>query len=136
MDLAAYVILTDEMFKNYVNEHYGEPPRPRGIRLMKYEKEGFAGDGKEGSMWDSFCGKDVIYVHTRCGSASWGDDDPEANYMYFGADKWEEANADTFLGSVNDDWDGTYRDHFFKAVPGPDYDELCREYEKMLMGGD
>jgi len=124
MDLAAYIIMTDEMFRRYVSEHYGDPPRPRGIRLMKYEGKGIAGDGSEGSMWDSFCGEDVIYVHTRCGAS---------NYEYFEADKWEEANADTFLGSVDDDWDCTYRDHFFKAVPGPDYDELCREYEKLLM---
>lgn len=120
MDLIAYLISTDEMFDKYVNEHYGKPPRLRGIRLMKYEKKGFAGNGREGAMWDSFCGEDVVYVHTRCGAS---------NYEYFEADKWEEANAGTFLGSIDDEYDCTYRDHYFRAVPGEDYDALCKVYE-------
>ena len=126
MDLKAYCQIGD--LEKYVVDHYGEPPRLRGISLMKFEKSGYAGDGPEGRAWDSHCGEDVIYIHTRCGSASWGDGDPEANYMYFGADKWEESNPDTFIESVNEDFDGTYRSHYFKAVPGSDYDELCKLY--------
>jgi hypothetical protein len=130
MDLYAYVLSSDEQIHGYVTKHYGDPPRLRGIRHMKFETPDHCeGDGVQAEMFARHCGEDVIYIHTRCGSARWGDDDPDANYVYFGADNWEKANSDTFIESCNDEFDGTYRDHYFKAAPGEDYDELCKLFE-------
>ena len=126
MDLRTYSQIG--VLEEYVDKHYGMPPRLRGISLMRYEEPGYAGDGPEGEAWDRHCGEDVVYVHTRCGSAHWGDGDEDANYRAFGADKWEEANPGTFIESVNEDFDGTYRSHYFKAVPGSDYDALLKLY--------
>lgn len=121
MDIGAYIEIPT--LENYVNKHYGEVPRLRGIRLMKLEEK--SGEyGSQIEMFDSHCGEDVIYIHTRCGSAYWGDDDPDANYIGCGGKDWEESNPDTFIESINDEWDGTYRDHYFKAVIDDEYKQL------------
>ena len=121
MDLGAYMQIPS--LEGYVTKHYGDVPRLRGIRLMKLEKE--SGEyGRQMEMFDSHCGEDVIYIHTRCGSAGWGDDDPDANYISCGGKDWEESNPDTFIESINDEWDGTYRDHYFKAVIDDEYKQL------------
>lgn len=118
MDLEAYTNIPT--FESYVIKHYGEVPRLRGIMLMKLEKP--TGEpGCQMQVFDECCGKDIIYIHTRCGSASWGDSDPNANYIGCGGKEWEEANSETFIKSLNDEWDGTYRDHYFKAVIDDDY---------------
>ena len=136
MDLRAYIYSQADDVSGYVERHYGHVPRLRGISLMKFEKPGYAGHGPEGDAWDRHCGEDVIYIHTRCGSAHWGDDDPDANYIACGAEKWEKDNADTFIESVNEDFDGTYRSHYFRAVPGDDYDKLCKEFEAAMQETD
>lgn len=129
MDLKAYVISTDELISSYVEKHYGDVPRLRGISLMKFERPGYAGNGPEGEVWNRHCGEDVVYIHTRCGSCHTGD---EGNYSYFGADKWEESNSDTFIESVDEDFDSTYRSHYFKAVQGDDYEKICQQYEAIF----
>lgn len=123
MDLGA--CLNIPSLDDYVSKHYGDVPRIRGIRFMKLEKP----TGRPErcmQVFDGYCGKDVIYIHTRCGSAQYGDDDPDANYRAFGADAWEQANQDTFIESLNDEFDGTYRDHYFKAVVDDEYERLMK----------
>lgn len=121
MDLGAYANIPT--LESYVAKHYGEVPRLRGIRLMKLE-EPTGEPERQMQVFDGYCGKDVIYIHTRCGSAMWGDDDPDANYIGCGGKEWEEANSETFIESLNDEWDGTYRDHYFKAVIDDGYRQL------------
>lgn len=129
MDMYAYMLSKDVKVNEYVKRHYGEVPRLRGISLMRYDfPQRCEGDGVQARMFARYCGEDVVYIHTRCGA--YGRDDDYCNYRYFGADKWEESNADTFLESCDDEFDGTYRDHYFKAVPGDDYDELCRMFDE------
>lgn len=118
MDLGAYANI--EALESYVARHYGEVPRLRGIRLMRVE-EPTGCCGRQMEVFDGYCGKDVVYIHTRCGSAFWGDEDPDANYVSCGGREWEEANPDTFIESLNDKWDGTYRDHYFMAVVDDEY---------------
>lgn len=124
MDLYAYSQI--EKLGEYVTKHYGEVPRLRGIRLMKLEKpeESYS---TQMDIYNSYCGKDVIYIHTRCGSAWYGDDDPDANYISCGGKEWEEANSELFIESINDEFDGTYRDHYFEAVIDDDYKALITE---------
>jgi len=121
MDLGAYMLGQHELLKAYVDEHYGEVPRFRGVRFMKYEKLDDPDDEQE-RMFASHCGEDVVYIHTRCGGS---------NYEYFEADMWE-AGHDTFIESMDDAFDCTYRDHYFRAVPGDDYDAICAQFEEAL----
>lgn len=122
MDLGAYANI--QFLEDYVEKHYGKVPRLRGIRLMKLEEPEGESDGRQMDVFNGYCGKDVIYIHTRCGSAGYGDDDPDSNYRFCGADKWEEANSDLFIESLNDEFDGTYRDHYFTAVIDDEYNRL------------
>lgn len=133
MDLYAYALSEVDPVKRYVEKHYGEVPRMRGVRLMKFMEPGKLGcGGLEDEMYDRHCGEDVIYIHTRCGSAWWGDDDRDANYIACGGKAWEEANSDTFIESCNEEFDGTYRTHYFKAVLGDDYDAICADFKKAI----
>ena len=119
MDLGAHVISRDEAVMSYVNKHYGGIPRLRGVRFMKLETP-YDSDGYQDDVFNSYCGKDVIYIHTRCGGyRNW----EESNYVYFDADKWEDNNP-LFLEGVNDEFDSTYRDHYFTAVVDEEYDSL------------
>lgn len=128
MDLGAYCKIGT--MGHYVVENYGEVPRLRGIRLMKLEDK-TGEDGTQMEMFDSMCGKDVVYIHTRCGSCGCGDDDPDTNYIACGGKEFDERNADRFIASINDEFDGTYRDHYFKAVVNDEYKRLLEE-----CGGD
>lgn len=122
MDLSAYAISRDEMIMSYINKHYGEVPRLRGVRFMKVENP-YDGKGYleyQDDAFNSYCGKDVIFIHTRCGGErNW----EESNYVYFGADKWEEGNP-LFIEGVTDEYDATYRDHYFEAVVNDEYNKL------------
>lgn len=121
MDLYAYMLMDSASLREYVKKSYGEVPRIRGIRLMKFEElDASEMDGPQSEMFARHCGEDVVYIHTRCGSG---------NYEYFEADKWEASNP-TFIESIDDEFDGTYRDHYFQAVPGMEYDKLCAEFEE------
>lgn len=128
MDLGAYCNIGT--MEDYVVKNYGDVPRLRGIRLMKLEKK-TGGDGPQMELFDSMCGEDVVYIHTRCGSYCFGDDDPGTNYTACGGKEFDERNADTLIASINDELDGTYRDHYFKAVVNDDYKRLLGEH-----GGD
>lgn len=119
MDLGAFANI--EALESYVTRHYGKVPRIRGIRLMAIEKPEESDGGRQIDVYNGYCGKDVVYIQTRCGSAIWGDEDPDANYISCGGRDWEKSNPDTFLESINDEWDGTYRDHYFKAVIDDEY---------------
>lgn len=116
MDLYAYMQIG--ALGSYVEKNYGAPPRLRGIRLMEMERP-YANPGDlQTKVFNSHCGKPVIYIHTRCGGA---------NYRDCGADEWELDNSETFIESVDDECDCTYRDHYFKAVEDDEYRALVAE---------
>lgn len=125
MDFGAYVRM--ESLQGYVEKHYGMPPRPRGIRLMKVENKVEEGDAQF-EMYNSFCGEDVIMLHTRCGGCGWGEDDESSNYKSCGMDKYEEDNAEYLVGAIDDGWDTTYRDTYLKAVVDDEYKQLIASY--------
>lgn len=80
------------------------PPRLRGIRLMKIETP-FENGGFQTEIFNEYVGRDVIYIHTRCGGN---------NYVDCGMDEWEkEVGA---LEGVDDEEDCTYRDTYI-TVP-------------------
>ena len=84
MDLGAYILIN--ALGDYVQEVCGElPPRLRGLRLMKVEtSEDFDAEDftyAHNRQFSELCGKDYIYIHTRCGGS---DGDDESNYYYFG----------------------------------------------------
>lgn len=121
MDLYAYMLGEVESIKTYVEEHYGPIPRFRGVRFMKHETLDDPVNEQE-RMFARHCGEDVVYIHTRCGGG---------NYEFFDADKWEESH-DTFIEGMDDSFDCTYRDHYFRAVPGDDYDAICAQFEEAM----
>lgn len=124
MDLGAYVNI--DALEEYVAKHYGEVPRLRGIRFMEAEEPDENPGTRQMEVYNSYCGKPVVYVHTRCGSACWGDGDPDANYMYCGGKEFDERNSELLLDSLNDEWDGTYRDHYLKAIEDDEYKALLK----------
>ena len=113
MDLQAYVISEDKDIMSYINKHYSGIPRLRGVRFVKLETP-YEEETCQDEVFNSYCGKDVIYIHTRCGGG---------NYEYFEADKWESNNP-LFLKGVDDDYDRTYRDHYFEAVVDDEYNSI------------
>lgn len=113
MDLVAYMQIGE--LGSYVAKHYGEPPRMRGIRLMEVERPCEHPEDRQMEVFNSHCGEPVIYIHTRCGGA---------NYRGCGADEWEMDNSETFIESVDDEYDCTYRDHYFKAIEDDEYHAL------------
>lgn len=122
MDLGAHVIMRDERIMNYIKKNYGEVPRIRGVRFMKIETAIDCGSfHSQFNMFNKYVGKDVIYIHTRCG---WYEGDEWSNYISCGWKEREDKNKGTFLESINDSFDGTYRDHYFKAIKGKEYKEL------------
>lgn len=116
MDLQAYMISGDEDIMSYIDKHYGKIPRLRGVRFMKLETP-YDEETYQDEVFNSHCGKDVIYIHTRCGGG---------NYEYCEADKWENSNP-LFLESVDDDFDCTYRDHYFEAVVDDEYNNIINQ---------
>ena len=114
MDLQAYMISKDYDIMSYINKHYSGIPRLRGVRFMKLESPETNEYTYQDELFNSYCGKDVIFIHTRCGGC---------NYEDFEADKWENDNP-LFLTGVDDCYDETYRDHYFKAVIDDDYKNI------------
>lgn len=130
MDIFASVLSEREPVKSYIEKNYGPIPRFRGARLMRYEEPiTCEGEGAQSEMWASMCGKDIIYIHTRCGGG-WDETDPDSNYIACGGKAWEESFGDRFLGSVDDNFDCTYRDHYFTAVIDDDYNNICKQLEE------
>lgn len=139
MDLIAYSNGQIDLFKDYLTKYYGDIPRFRGARLMKFEEEvedkpnidvsDMFGVDEEvdysevNKMFNKYVGQDVIYIHTRCGSC--GDyDDEDNNYIYCGAKAWEEKYKDLFLEHITDPFDKTYCTHYFKAVINDEYQAI------------
>lgn len=128
MDLGAYVLVNT--LGDYVQEVCGElPPRLRGLRLMKVEtSEDFDAEDftyAHNRQFSELCGKDYIYIHTRCGGSDGND---ESNYYYFGMDKWEKEHG---AFGIDDGYDHTYRDTYIPAVVNDTYKELIAELEKL-----
>lgn len=117
MDLYAYMLSQDKNVQHYINEHYGPVPRLRGIRFMRYEEPD---NCRDNDLWAEMCGKDVIYIHTRCGGN---------NYVSCGGKAWEESHKELFLQSADDVYDCTYRDHYFSAIIDDDYNKICERLE-------
>lgn len=122
MDIGAY--MQKDLLEGYVEKHYGIPPRPRGYRLMKVTEPEFEFDDYQMEIFNEYCGKDVIYIHTRCGKCE--DGGPDSNYYYFGMDEYEDQPL--FLEGIDDTFDCTYRDSYFAAVVDDEYLELVKKY--------
>lgn len=123
MDLYAYAVMDRcEEVRDYVVKHYGEPPRWRGVRMMR-DEERADGSTYQMELYNEFVGKDVIYIHTRCG----GD-----NFDYYGMGDWEHRNDEYYLDAADDDFDRTYRDTYLKAVPGEDYDRALAALRELV----
>ena len=122
MDLQAYMISKDNDIMSYINKHYSGIPRLRGIRFMKLESPETNEYTYQDELFNSYCGEDVIFIHTRCGGC---------NYEDFEADKWENDNP-LFLTGVDDCYDKTYRDHYFKAVIDDDYKNIINNLLKEI----
>lgn len=128
MDLGAYILIN--ALGDYVQEVCGElPPRLRGLRLMKVEtSEDFDAEDftyAHNRQFSELCGKDYIYIHTRCGGS---DGDDESNYYYFGMDKWEKEHG---AFGIDDGYDRTYRDTYIPAVVNDTYKKLIAKLEKL-----
>jgi len=127
MDLFAYITKQDEEISKYIDKYYGDIPRCRGVRFMKVEMPIENDGGEDSEVFNQYVGQDVIYIHTRCGDCGMGYDDPDSNYVYCGADVWEEEHEDLFLDHVTDDFDMTYCSHYFKAVIDNDYNKIIEK---------
>ena len=85
------------------------------------------------------CGKDIVYIHTRCGPCGRsfnykegrGPNTRGSNYIFYGADKWEKGNK-LFLTHVGDKFDTTYCDHYFLAMVDDEYNEIIEMYRKQI----
>ncbi len=128
MDLGAYCIMGLDYVKEYIDKHYGEIPRARGVRFMAVETP----SGGEFPKFDSYCGKDVIYIHTRCGDCGRGFDREDTNYVFCGGKAWEEKLKDLLLEHESDGFDSTYCDHYFKAVVDDEYRNVVRQLREAL----
>lgn len=122
MDLGAYFNIG--LLREYAESCYGFIPRLRGIRLMRVEQPSNE-RGEQLKLFDSMCGKHVVYIHTRCGAN---------NYRDCGGEDFERRNDDAFIAAIDDECDPTYRDHYFEAVVNDEYkrllDELAKSYEE------
>lgn len=123
MDLFAHAVMEHcEKLRDYVTKHYGEPPRWRGVRLMRDQRREACADSHQMETYNGFVGQDVVYIHTRCGGS---------NYEYFDMDEWEGRNSEHLLAAV-DDIDCSYRDTYLKAVPGEDYDRAVEALRELV----
>ena len=134
MDLYAYSLTEVPEINNYIEKHYGNVPRLRGVRFMKvYDRKDFE-DYEWDEMFLSYCGQDVIYIHTRCGDCGMGFNDEDSNYVYCGGKEWEEKHKDLFLDHHSDEYDSTYCDHYFKAVIDDEYKAILNMFKNMRQG--
>lgn len=129
MDLGAYIQIG--MYGDYATAVYGEVPRLRGIRMMRLERLVENPDCMQERVFNGFVGQDVVYIHTRCGGDS---NDQDSNYVYCGGKEFDERNAEYLLASLTDEFDGTYRDHYLRAVVNDDYLALVEDREAGEVG--
>ena len=149
MDLIAFENnRNNKKIRDYINKHYGDVPRMRGVRFMKIEErvsdkpnmdvtdlfeiesENFADYTEAIKMFNKYVGQDVIYIHTRCGDCHLGYDNENSNYVSCGAKEWEEEHKDLFLEHITDPFDSTYCTHYFKAVIDDDYKDILERTDK------
>lgn len=130
MNLYAYAMGTMDEVWDYIEKHYGEVPRFRGALFMKTQEPSEDADSPQDTLFNSFCGKDVIFIHTRCGDCEMGYDDADSNYVAYGCAEWEESLGDLFIDHITDEYDSTYCDHYVAAVPGKDYDALLAFFQE------
>lgn len=124
MDLGAFMQIG--IYESYVTSAFGEVPRLRGIRLMRLEKLVENPGCMQERIFNQFVGQDVVYIHTRCGGSASNHD---SNYVCCGGKEFEDRNADNLILALNDEFDGTYRDHYLRAVVNDDYLALIEELE-------
>ena len=124
MDLAAYAMLDFKGVNDYIERHYGPIPRNRGVRFMVLQTCEAENEEPEVEMFKKYCGKDVVYIHTRCGDCGKGWENEHTNYVSCGGKEWEEKHKDLFLEHCCDYCDQTYADHYFKAVVDDEYREI------------
>lgn len=129
MDMYAFAVGQDQAIREYLAKHYGDIPRFRGVRFMKVEQLAEGAPSTQKSLFNSHCGKDVFYIHTRCGDCEIGYDDADSNYVACGAADWEKSLGDLFIEHITDEFDPTYCDHYLKAVPGEDYDAIIAMFK-------
>lgn len=129
MDLRAYANTYSEKLSDYIEKNYGEIPHCRGYELMKLVEKYENDSDEQTSLYNSFVGQDVIYIHTRCGDCGLGYEDEESNYVYCGAKEWEEKYKDLFIAHFTDEFDDTYCDHYFRAVINNEYKDLIKVEE-------
>jgi len=134
MDLYAYSLARDPIFRDYVDKHYGDIPRLRGIRFMKVEAPIAVPSVQQDKLFNSHCGTDVIYIHTRCGNCGMAYDDKNSNYVACGAAKWEHSLGEAFVAHETDCCDSTYCDHYVHAVIDEEYLNIIRLLEGSLGG--
>lgn len=129
MDIFATILANDEKIDAYIEKHYGDVPRIRGVRFMKTEKapENIACDDYDNQMFAQYAGKDVVYIRTRCGDCGLGYENEDSNYIYCGGKDWEDKHKDLFLDHVTEDFDSTYCVHYFNAVVDEEYKEIIKE---------
>ena len=128
MDLYAFSLGQSKDIEEWLQKLYGNIPRFRGVRFMRFENKIEDDYSYQADLFNEFVGQDVIYIHTRCG----GDyDDEDSNYISCGGKEWEDENPGTFLDSVTDEWDCTYRDHYFKApIDDEFYQNIIKSFEE------
>ena len=132
MDLGAYAIMEIPGVMDYINKHYGDIPRLRGVRFMYVESPIEDADSSQKVCFNNYTGQHVIYVHTRCGDCGHGYWSKSSNYIYCGGKEWEEKHKDLFLDHHTDEFDSTYCDHYFKAVVDDEYDKLIDDLKRVL----
>lgn len=121
MDLWAFTLWQDDKIRIYLQKHYWEIPRFRWARFMKVETKSNMDRSEQFNMFDKYVWQDVIYIHTRCWWVDW---DEYSNYNACWGKEFEENNKELFLEWIDDEFDPTYRDHYFKAVIDDKYKEI------------
>ena len=130
MNLYAYATGTLTGVRDYIEKHYGEVPRFRGALFMKMMEPSEDASSQQDILFNSLCGKDVIFIHTRCGDCGMGYDDADSNYVACGGAAWEKSLGDLFIDHITDEYDSTYCDHYVAAVPGKEYDTLLAFFQE------
>lgn len=126
MDLYAYSISCEANVTKYIEKHYGETPRLRGVRFMKVAQKIEDPSCEEDIVYNKYVGTDTIYIHTRCGDCGLGYDDEDSNYVSCGAKEWEEKLSNLFLEHITEEFDRTYCTHYFRAITDDDYQEILK----------
>lgn len=128
MDLYWHAIMNLKWMKEYLEKHYWEIPRIRGIRFMEAEWQlrWWWTDIEE---FNKYCWQKVINIHTRCW---WIEEDELSNYMscwWYKREK-ELKKKWLFLSACNEEFDNTYRDTYVKVVEDKEYEKLLKDIKK------